>query len=189
MKKKKIALLGDSIRLIGYGTALPQILGDGFEVWQPEDNCRFSFYLLRTVFDCSADLEGSDIIHFNCGLWDENDLFGDGSFTPVEDYVKSVCRIADILSKKCKKLIFATTTPVRPENEHNDNGRIRKYNEAVVPELTKRDIAINDLNALISKDIEKYIRADDLIHLTGDGIAAAAEQTAEIIKAEAAKIG
>lgn len=34
----KITLLGDSIRLIGYGTVVPQLLGEEFEVFQPSDN-------------------------------------------------------------------------------------------------------------------------------------------------------
>ena len=42
MKKTKVTLLGDSIRLIGYGTRVPELLGDDFEVYQPEENCRYS---------------------------------------------------------------------------------------------------------------------------------------------------
>lgn len=37
----KVALLGDSIREIGYGTVVPQMLGDDYEVFQPAENCRF----------------------------------------------------------------------------------------------------------------------------------------------------
>lgn len=48
---KKVILLGDSIRLIGYGTKLPEILGADYDVWQPEENCRFSNYTLRMVFE------------------------------------------------------------------------------------------------------------------------------------------
>ena len=36
----KIGLLGDSIRRIGYGKRLGDILGEGFEIWQPDDNGR-----------------------------------------------------------------------------------------------------------------------------------------------------
>lgn len=45
--KKKVALLGDSIRLIGYGQIVPQMLGENYEVFQTEDNCRFAKYTLR----------------------------------------------------------------------------------------------------------------------------------------------
>ena len=47
---KKVVLLGDSIRLWGYGTKVPEMLGEDYEVWQPEDNCRFVKYTLRGLF-------------------------------------------------------------------------------------------------------------------------------------------
>ena len=37
---KKVVLLGDSIREIGYGTKVPELLKDEFTVWQPEENWR-----------------------------------------------------------------------------------------------------------------------------------------------------
>ena len=94
---KKVILLGDSIRLIGYGARATELLGEGYAVWQPEDNCRFTAYTLRMLFEYKAQLEGSDVIHFNCGLWDECDLFGDGAFTPLDTYVENLVRIAAIL--------------------------------------------------------------------------------------------
>ena len=39
---KKVVLLGDSIRLWGYGTKVPDMLKGEYEVCQPEDNCRFT---------------------------------------------------------------------------------------------------------------------------------------------------
>ena len=39
---KKAVLIGDSIRMIGYGAPVAERLGDEFEVWQPDDNCRFA---------------------------------------------------------------------------------------------------------------------------------------------------
>ena len=47
----KVTLLGDSIRLIGYGLKVPELLGEEFEVFQPGDNCRFAKYTLRGLFD------------------------------------------------------------------------------------------------------------------------------------------
>lgn len=47
----KVTLLGDSIRQIGYGTKVPELLGNSFEVFQPNDNCRFIKYILRGLFD------------------------------------------------------------------------------------------------------------------------------------------
>ena len=38
----KVTLIGDSIRQRGYGKAVPKLLGEGFEVVQPEVKCRFA---------------------------------------------------------------------------------------------------------------------------------------------------
>lgn len=181
MSKKKVVLLGDSIRLIGYGTRVPELLGGEYEVWQPGDNCRFAQYCLRLIFDEAANIDGSDIIHFNSGLWDMNDLFGDGPFTPIDIYVEEMVRMAKILMPKCRRLIFATSTPTRPENPHHDNGRIKEYNDATVRALQPLGVEINDLYPLIAADIEGYIRADDMIHLTDAGIEVAAKKVKESI--------
>ena len=94
---KKVILLGDSIRLIGYGARTAELLGPDYTVWQPEDNCRFASYTLRMLFEYKDQLEGADVIHWNNGLWDVCDLFGDGAFTPLEDYIRLLARIAAVL--------------------------------------------------------------------------------------------
>ena len=134
---KKVTLLGDSIRQIGYGTVVPAMLGDEYEVWQPEENCRFVKYTLRMLFDYREQIEGSDIIHWNNGLWDiSTRLYGDGKvFTKEEEYVENMLRVATLLKKMGKRIIFATTTPVRLDNEYNDNSVIDRYNEIIVPKL------------------------------------------------------
>lgn len=71
----KVTLLGDSIRWIGYGKTVPQMLGDQFEVWQPNDNCRFAKYTLRGLFEWQEQMSGSRIVHWNNGLWDVCDIF------------------------------------------------------------------------------------------------------------------
>ena len=99
---KKITLIGDSIRWIGYGTKVPELLGNEYEVFQPDDNCRFSKYTLRGAMVEWADgIEGSEIIHWNNGLWDASDD-GYGIFSTVEEYVTNMVRIAKILKEKAK---------------------------------------------------------------------------------------
>ena len=81
---KKVTLLGDSIRQIGYGKSVEEALKkEGIEVFQPEENCRFARYTFRMLFDYKDQIAGSDVIHWNNGLWDVSDLFGDGQFTPT----------------------------------------------------------------------------------------------------------
>lgn len=178
----KITLLGDSIRMMGYGLKVPELLGEDFEVFQPDDNCRFAKYTLRGLFDWKQDMEGSRIVHWNNGLWDICNIFGDGLFTSETEYVENMLRIADILLSRYEKVIFATTTPVTEQNPYNRNEDIERYNDLIVPLLREKGIIINDLYKLVSSDIDKYIRKDDNIHLTDEGIKVCAEQVAAVIK-------
>lgn len=180
---KKVVLLGDSIRLIGYGLKVPELLGSDFEVWQPEDNCRYSAYGFRMVIDFKDKIEGADIIHWNNGLWDLIDELGDGPFSSVETYVANMKRIAANLLKLGKKVIFATITPVTAAHYGIKNENVAKYNAAIVPVLKEMGIIINDLNAFVTPNIETFIRKDDNIHLTDEGIDACAKEVADFIKA------
>lgn len=178
----KVTLLGDSIRQVGYGLKVPQLLGDDFEVFQPAENCRFAKYTLQAIRIWQKDIEGSKIIHWNNGIWDVGDNWGDGPLTKKEEYVEDIIRIAKVLLNKADKVIFATTTAVRFDNKDTDNMRIKEYNEAVIPLLKDMGVIINDLNALVLQDVNKYIRDDDKVHLTEEGIEVCANQVARIIK-------
>ena len=185
---KKVVLLGDSIRLIGYGRKVPEMLGDEYTVWQSEDNCRFVKYTLRMLFEWRDNIKDADIIHWNNGLWDVCKLFGDGHFSDKDEYVECMCRVAKILLSRHDKVIFATTTPVTEQNPHNRNEDIIAFNEALVPRLKELGVIINDLHALVYSDIDAYIRKDDNIHLTEEGIKVCAEQVARVIRETAATL-
>lgn len=178
---KKLILLGDSIRMIGYGTKVPEILKDEFETWQPADNGRFSKYTLRYVsYEWVANMKDADIIHWNNGLWDVNDL-GDGVFTSKEEYVANMTRIADHLLKIGKKVIFATTTPVNEPCEGHSNERIEEYNKLIVPLLKEKGIIINDLYSVVYPHRHEYLR-DDRLHLAEGAIDACTEATVKVIR-------
>lgn len=177
----KITLLGDSIRMLGYGQQVPNILGKDFQVYQPNENCRFAKYTLRGLFDWQKDMSGSRIVHWNNGLWDVCDLFGDGVFTSETEYIDNMLRIADLLIKHYDRVIFATTTPVNEQNQYNRNSDIERYNSIIVPLLKEKGIVINDLYSLVASNIGEYIRKDDKIHLTDAGIKVCSEQVAKII--------
>ncbi|MBR2916317.1 MAG: hypothetical protein IKC07_01780 [Clostridia bacterium] len=177
----KVTLLGDSIRG-AYGAKVSDLLGDNFEVYQPNENCRFSKYTLRGLFAWQNEMSGSRIVHWNNGLWDICNLFGDGEFTSKTEYVENMLRIADILLARYDKVIFATTTPVTEKNPYDSNVSIKKYNDLIVPLLEEKGVIINDLHSLIAKDIDKYISKEDNIHLTEEGTRVCAKQVADIIK-------
>lgn len=180
---KKIVLLGDSIRLIGYGPKIPGLLGERFEVWQPSDNGRYSAFTLHSIMHYWQDgIAGADLIHWNNGLWDIQ-IGTDGvQLTPLDDYLKTMCRIADILLKQTKVLIFATTTPVTAVHPDIRNADIDRYNAALVPLLGEKGVLINDLHAAVAEDIDRYVRKDDNIHLTEEGNELCARLTAEMIR-------
>lgn len=180
--KKKIALLGDSIRMIGYGTKVPEMLGEDYEVFQPEDNCRFAKYTLRMLFDYKDQLKDCEVIHWNNGLWDVSDLLGDGKlFSTDEEYVENMLRIAVQLKKITPNVIFATTTPVHPEYPYNRNTDIQRFNALLVSRLQEMGFVINDLYSVVAADIEKNI-CEDQIHLSEAGIAACSEKVVAAIK-------
>ena len=169
----KITLIGDSIRM-QYEPLVREALGDKFEIFAPTENCRYAKFNLRGMWDWKSDMQGSRIVHWNCGLWDICDIFGDGLFTSVEEYCATALRVADILLSRFDKVIFATTTPVREENEWNDNGDIIRFNNAIVPKLREKGVIINDLHSIIAKDIPRLV-SDDLIHLSDEGVRLAAD--------------
>ena len=180
---KKVALLGDSIRLFGYGRFVPGLLAGKAEVFQPEENCKFAKNMLRILFDHKEDLKDCDVIHFNCGLWDAADIVGDGKlFSTDEEYAENVLRIASVLLTITPNVIFATTTPVHPAHEHDHNEDIERFNALVVPKLQALGIHINDLHALVAADVEGNI-CEDRIHLTEKGAKRCAEQVAAVISA------
>ena len=179
---KKIVLLGDSIRLWGYGTRVPDMLGEGYEVAQPEDNCRFVKYTLRGLFDWHDIIKDADVIHWNNGLWDCTEIFDDGLFTSEEEYIENMLRVATLLKKITPNVIFATTTPVWDEFEWTHNDKIKRFNEIIVPKLKEIGVKINDLHALVSQDVHKYVKECDMIHLSDEGIELCAKAVCKAIK-------
>lgn len=179
---RKVALLGDSIRLFGYGRLVPALLGEEVTCFQPPENCKFAKSMLRMIFDYREQLKDCEVIHFNCGLWDVANIVGDGMlFSDDEEYKSNVLRIAKALLRITPKVIFATTTPVHPDYPDNDNEDIRRFNALVVPALEALGVIINDLNTLVAADIEGNI-CEDMIHLTELGAERCAEQVTAMIE-------
>ena len=178
----KVVLLGDSIRM-NYGPRTAERLGEGYAVWQPEDNCRFNKYLLQGIFvDWREHIAGCDIVHFNAGNWDISDNAGDGPLSSREEYAANLLRAARYLKTLAGAVCFATTIPARPERAITDNRLVAEYNAAVVPALMREGVLIDDLYSLVNSDIYTYIRADDQVHLTDEGIEACSAQVADFIR-------
>ena len=92
---KKIVLLGDSIRM-GYDKYVKEALKNVAEVYYPEENCRFAENLLRFAHDWKAKgnwPDDVDLVHWNAGLWDALELFGDEPLTTFDYYGQAIFRI------------------------------------------------------------------------------------------------
>ena len=178
---KKLVLLGDSIRLIGYGARVAELLGDEYTTWQPEDNCRWADYTYRMLSDKAEEIKDADIIHWNNGHWDICDLFGHGPFTPESEFVENINRIMDILTSRHQVIIFSTTTPVTDNNCYNKNEVIQRYNDIAASILRDRGAIILDLNTPLYPERDRYI-CSDTIHLSEEGIELCASMIADTIK-------
>lgn len=95
--------------------------------------------------------------------------------------MQNMLRIADILLKWGKTVIFATTTPTHPDYEYAAYDRTIAYNAMLTAELKKRGVIINDLFSLMDEHRLDGI-CEDLIHLNDKGIELCANQVAKTIR-------
>ena len=177
---KKLVLIGDSVRLFGYAPRLPALLGDDYKIFQSAHNDRFSSYALQMISENYEEIKSADVVHWNNGLWDVCNRFGNGNLVSIEEYARNLGMIADVLLKITPNVIFATTTPVTTYRDI-DNADILAYNAVALEVLGSRGVIINDLHSLIAQNTEAYICSDG-IHPNEAGMQLCAEQVARIIK-------
>lgn len=179
-------LLGDSIRL-GYQDGVRSLLGADFAVWSPEENCRFAAYTLNSLRFYFEACPAPDVIHWNNGLWDACVLYpADGNFTPLEAYLRQMRSILRELRQRCGTVVFATTTPVRPDAaaypaSRRYPGEILAYNTAMRQMLAGTGVHINDLHGVVLPHLDAYLCEDD-VHMTEQGYAACAHAVAAAIR-------
>ena len=173
---KKVVLIGDSIRM-GYDKYVKDALDGSAEVYYPAENCRFAVYVLRYLHEWkNAGNWGDDVdlVHWNAGLWDVLELFGDEPMTSIDYYGELILRIDKrirMLFPKAK-VVFATSTSVDEELASKDffrhNSVIEKYNEKAVEVLKSTDTIINDLFSL-SKTMGREYHSDFVHYYTEKG--------------------
>lgn len=184
-----VLLIGDSIRMF-YREEVQKQLGEEYTVYSPEENCRFSSYVLNSLRQWLPQFPIPDIIHFNAGLWDTAVLYPeDGCFTDRDTYVKQMMRILRELKKTGAKVIFATSTPVSDEKvalpgpmpPAHRNADVMAYNEAVLEAYKNEDIIIDDLFSLMYPDKERYL-SEDMIHPNEEGVRLLGKAVADSIR-------
>ena len=175
----RLILLGDSIRL-GYQPEVARILNGRMEVAGPDENGRWSGYILNSLPFWMPEWGKPDVIHLNAGLWDTGDDYGFGRpFTRPADYKENLELILKVLRQHYPdaKMILATTTPTLDR----DQQVIRNYNEILSRTAREQGIFINDLYDLFAGQEEKYI-CPDKVHLTKEGFSLAAEQVVHAVE-------
>lgn len=173
---KKVVLIGDSIRM-GYDKYVKEALDGVAEVFYPPENCRFAEYVLRYAHEWKTNGawgDDVDLVHWNAGLWDALELFGDEPLTSLDYYGQAIKRIDKrlrMLFPKAK-FVFATSTNVsekmsRPEFTRH-NSTIQKYNDAALRALSDTDTVINDLHPITASVPDSY-RSDWVHFYTPEG--------------------
>ena len=188
---KKIILLGDSIRM-GYDKYVKDALAGVAEVYYPDDNCRFAQYLLRHMHQWKNEgrwPSDADIVHWNAGLWDIVELYGEEPLTIEEQYAEMVKRIDRQIKRLFPRarVVFATTTSVvesgfRPEFKRQ-NSYIERYNKIAVDALAESDCKINDLYSF-SCALPDVCRSDATHFNTPEGRKALGDKVLSVLCAE-----
>ena len=150
---KKILLLGDSIRM-GYDKYVKEALDGVAAVYYPGENCQSAQHLLRFMHQWKKDLkwpDDIDLVHWNAGLWDVAEIFGEEPITLEVQYAEMIRRIDRQIRRLFPdaKVVFATSTSVieekyRPEFKRR-NATIRRYNEIALDALAGTDCLVNEL--------------------------------------------
>lgn len=190
---KRILLLGDSIRM-GYDKKVRELLKDEYEViFAEEDNGRFAAYTLWQANQFFKHCGHFDLVHWNNGYWDMNvEAPMTEAIHPLDEYVNYLRRIIRLIRQNGAQIVFATTTPIYEPGESKDNTGtgatvcysndwVVKYNEAACALMKSERIFVNDLYGLCLKG-PKYYKSEDMLHLTEEGYAVIARQTAECIR-------
>lgn len=198
---KKVLLIGDSIRFgapsnpeygtqssPGYGVFVEEMLKDEYEVYAPDDNCRFAQYTLRYLYDWSnrVEREEIDVVHWNNGLWDVLRVNGDEPLTPIDVYERMLVRVCDMIRKLFPKakVIFALSTAVIEEWARPDfcrfNSDIERYNEVAKKVMAEKGVPVNDLYS-ITAAFDSGLHSD-WVHFNDEGSKILAHAVCEKIR-------
>lgn len=178
----RVLIIGDSIS-IAYTVTVRDLLNGKANVHRAPVNCQSSITGLSGTTGPKS-WQGDqkwDVIHFNFGIWDAKIVPATGQPAVSEaDYVRNLTEIAGRLQTTGAKVIFATTTPIPDSLTSQPTGPgtldpkarffvpLSRRTSAAVEALQKMGVVIDDLNAVIYADREKYWNPKDL-HFSSKG--------------------
>jgi lysophospholipase L1-like esterase len=173
-----VLLIGDSITLAYYGQVETKLANQAYVSRLTTSKSLGDPALLDEVATVLKQYE-FDVVHFNNGMhgWDY----------PEAEYARAFPKLLATIKKGAPKarLIWATTTPVREGKELGispKTQRVKARNEIALGIVTKQNIPVNDLFALVI-DHPEYSSADG-VHASTAGITIQATQVAEKIETE-----
>lgn len=186
--RKTVLLIGDSIRL-GYCRTVRDELSDVADVVYPEENCRFSQYILVNLpaWAGLCDPDKVALVQFNCGHWDAAHWGGEeeplNALPVYQDNVRRIIRRLRLLFP-CARVVFATTTPMNPDGSMGKNPRtteeICRYNEAAVRAAREEGATVDDLFAF-ARDLAPSCY-QDYCHYTPEYFALLGRQVASFLR-------
>lgn len=187
-KKKKVILIGDSIRM-GYQKFVQELLANEAEVWAPEQNGGTSQNVLKHLDEWALGRE-PDVIHLNCGLHDIKKAFGsDQANIPLDQYRASLEGIfRSLLAESQAKVIWALTTPVNEAWHHERKGFDRferdvdAYNRASLEIANRLKVPVNDLFSVVMKAGKDRLLSPDGVHFTEEGSRLLAAAVADFVR-------
>tara|TARA_R110002096_G_scaffold285473_1_gene479274 strand:- start:996 stop:1634 length:639 start_codon:yes stop_codon:yes gene_type:complete len=180
----RVLIIGDSISL-GYTPLVVEQLKGTAEVVHNTGNAGPTQKGLESIGEWLGDTQW-DVIHFNWGLWDMYHWRYEDFDQSPEAYEKNLESLVARLEETDAKLIWATTTPACPAPEKKklvqvDSETEAKYLAAALRVMTKHEIEVNDLNALMVPKRNEYGLADNDVHYSPEGSQMLAKQVAEVI--------
>lgn len=189
--RKAVFLIGDSMR-VGSCAATAESLADIADVVYPRQNCRDAHFIIYNLYTWSKQFDGEniDVVHFNCGQWDSAHFnHSPEPLATVEEYEKSIRTVIWNLRTLFPKaqLVYATTTPINPDESTVVNSRnpryradIVRYNEAGKKVAREEGILIDDIFYFCEDwPTELY---KDMCHFTEEGFAKMGRRVADYLR-------
>ncbi len=172
-KLPNVLIIGDSIS-IGYTPEVRSLLAGKFNVFRVPANGGNTTGTLERL---DAWLAGKQwtVIHCNWGL---HDLTSKGP--ALEGYGKNLETLVDKLRATGAVVVFATTTPIAPDNMGRLPEAELPYNQKALEVMAAKKILVNDLYGAALPHLEQWQRPAD-VHFSEFGSAMLAQKVARAI--------
>lgn len=181
----RVLIIGDSISM-EYTPMVAALLAKQATVVHNPGNGGPTIRGMREVEGYLGD-EKWDVIHFNWGLWDMYGWKYEKADRSPEEYERRLEALVHRLEQTGARLIWATSTPICPEEEKDsgvlvDPATERLYLEAAAQVMARHQIQVDDLHAFMEPVRAQYALSDNNVHFTREGYELLAEQVARSIE-------